>query len=824
MEQNHYKYKVEKNNSINIWSYDKFNHEEYITPHVTYDIDRTLCREALVMADIGKIVYPVREQFIEEDRVTDIKYISKSFEQFYFPLENNKVEFSGFYFRPTILSTYARAYINMDQAKKVTFKLLTCGGLKIWINGELVEIFKPYSRNVPTDKEIELPFKKGENEILIFANDIAERDVFFYFELINLGKDSLDVCVPIKENQDEIDYAAKVMQSIYFTQDVYNEGKVEIGYDETLLKESFNIDISCAGDEKKLVLNTAINKLKVYDISNLEKEATKEKFVIDSGHINVKFKKNIGEVVIERDLFFSIYNEKSEHIKAIKSIEERKTAALKHLATKGEFCISKVLCILESKGKFTDECRELFNKELSTIEDKVDTADFRLPVFLLLYSKYKKFIPEGLMERFKKAILNFRYWMDEPGNDVMWYFSENHALLFHISQYLCGYYFPENKFLVSGRLGKEQYKLGHERLLKWFEEFLAEGYEEWNSISYFPIDFIGFFNLYEMAPDEDIKNLTKQALDMTFEIIASNLHNNIYTSSYGRTYEAYVKSIEHGELSLISLIAWGQGIINKATRAAGLFCVSSYIPPSFKALRVVEGNDKVLIERKQGFHKTYTYNYKSKDYALASAINFHPTIEGLQQHLMNVSLTGDGTVIWINHPGEKVFSGKNRPSYWAGNGVMPHIEQYKNTLLMTYNLKEDSIVKYIHAYMPLWRLDEYRECENWFFVRQGDAYLAMYFSNGFEITSSGANKDKELVSRGLEHGIVLKCSSKAEHETFEDFITLCMNSSVHFDKPGKINFKDYEYGLMELEANQPFIVNGKEIQRNAGFDLLFSKE
>ncbi len=31
----------------------------------------------------------------------------------------------------------------------------------------------------------------------------------------------------------------------------------------------------------------------------------------------------------------------------------------------------------------------------------------------------------------RACILNFRYWMDEPGDDVMWFYSENHALMFH---------------------------------------------------------------------------------------------------------------------------------------------------------------------------------------------------------------------------------------------------------------------------------------------------------------------------------------------------------------------------------------------------------
>ena len=53
-------------------------------------------------------------------------------------------------------------------------------------------------------------------------------------------------------------------------------------------------------------------------------------------------------------------------------------------------------------------------------------------------------------------ILNFRYWIDEPGNDVMWFFSENHALLFHICQYYAGTLYPNEVFTCSGRTGRCQ--------------------------------------------------------------------------------------------------------------------------------------------------------------------------------------------------------------------------------------------------------------------------------------------------------------------------------------------------------------------------------
>jgi len=49
------------------------------------------------------------------------------------------------------------------------------------------------------------------------------------------------------------------------------------------------------------------------------------------------------------------------------------------------------------------------------------------------------------------------------------------------------------------------------RLEEWFDIFFKYGYSEWNSTTYLPINLIGFFSLYETAPDKEIRNLAKKA-------------------------------------------------------------------------------------------------------------------------------------------------------------------------------------------------------------------------------------------------------------------------------------------------------------------------
>ena len=97
---------------------------------------------------------------------------------------------------------------------------------------------------------------------------------------------------------------------------------------------------------------------------------------------------------------------------------------------------------------------------LPAVEDCHDCADFILVPLLWSRAVYARDINPALVGRIDTAILGYRYWMDEPGNDVQWYFSENHALLFHTAAYLAGHILPEARFVRSGRLGSEQSAVG----------------------------------------------------------------------------------------------------------------------------------------------------------------------------------------------------------------------------------------------------------------------------------------------------------------------------------------------------------------------------
>ena len=118
----------------------------------------------------------------------------------------------------------------------------------------------------------------------------------------------------------------------------------------------------------------------------------------------------------------------------------RRRQALEYVARHGGPQIGRALA-LAAIGGDPATCAAIVDDTLERIERREDCSDFWIPP-LLFCCAVPQACRAGLRERARQAILGYRYWIDEPGNDVMWFWSENHALCFHAAQYLAGQAFP----------------------------------------------------------------------------------------------------------------------------------------------------------------------------------------------------------------------------------------------------------------------------------------------------------------------------------------------------------------------------------------------
>lgn len=804
-------YEIIKNQAINTWRYTKIAKEAFITEATTINAPVNMTEGYL------EVEYPVRKAFLASLKEIQLDPAC-NFSQFYYGFENPRVDFSTFITTPHKLTTYLKNMLSSPKNQEVNFLLTTCGRAVVWLNGHKICDFHPYTRNHGTTKKITLPLVAGDNELIIYMDDLAERDVNYFIELRLVSETSLKVNVPLTYDGKALRESIDFLNGLYLEKDMYTSGDIRLLSDTQADKTvclSFkdplfmDLDDETGGNitdfsRGRQQLTFQDGSLKIGRVETLATSGLTKIFVgLQLPDTNYLFKKFV----------FTSYNESQLNSGLGVNLSERKARALAIFSELELADMNSGIAMLHLNHQLTDTVKKKLQPAYSMIENRGDCADFMFAPLLSYTLMEKTTLPPAFLDDIQELALGFRYWIDEPGNDVMWYFSENHSLLFHVCQYFAGFLYPEELFKTSQRLGKVQYQLGRRRLEEWFAQFKKVGFSEWNSATYLPIDLIGFFSLYNAAPDKEIKDLAKEALDYTFKIMAINYHGGTLSSTFGRTYEHDLKAMKLGEISNLLAIAWDVGYFNYALRSSTLFCLSDYQPPQeYLAYIQLKTDEYVTANYLQGMNQVETYLYKCSDYSLASAIRYNVFQKGHQQHMMNISLGSDGTQLWLNNPGEYMHSGENRPSYWAGNGVCPKIQQYKNTMILEYQLKEAD-VKNIHLYLPYWNLtDIHSEDPHWLFVAKDTSYLAVYFSEGYWIEATGDTRGREVVSLGEEQTVIVKVANQQEAVSFENFKQKLSASTI-----GSKTFWDFQWG--QLAWDNYLTVNHQVIESTASYQL-----
>ncbi len=787
-------YPITHNGSVNLWWTSEVTKEPVVTQKAAFTEQVNLTERYV------QIIYPVRKEFLKDHNLDAVPYPGKdACTHLHFPFENNRLDFSTFLHTPHHLTVHARTFIEVDEAGIYPFEVYTCGALKLWVDSVHQLTFAPFSRNIAQKQHLDLPLTQGRHEVVVFAEELAERDVFFYIELRYKGFKTIRNGVSIPAYAQELQRGMHVLTSLCYTRDRFEQGDACLHYDARLLTEPLLLQLQNSTVE--LLLGPDTDTVTLGKVDELQ-----------PGVHRHTYRLQIGPYTLTRDLLVQFCSPGTSPFQVKPTLEARKIEALRTIAGMGEHSITTALVLCETEGRLTDEARRMVETSLGKIERREDCSDFHLVPLLLLASRYAELLDQALLMRVERAIINYRYWMDEPGNDVMWWFSENHAFLFHIAQYLGGYRHQNQRFSASNRMGIEQHELGRQRLLTWFDTFFAYGYAEWNSATYLPIDLIGFFVLHALAVDEQIKDLATKALDFTFRLLANNSREGIISCSFGRCYEDTVKFRDTTELAFLSLVASGKGAVTQGHRAVSLFALSSYQPPSDAKEPCLKAGQWMEVCLKQGISEVNTYLFRTPFYQMGCVQHYRPFEHGHQQHLFNVAVGERARVqYFINHPGEPAFSGQNRPSYWAGNGTMPAIWQYRNLAVLLFRIEEEELVHAIHAYLPLDRLDEYQLDGHHLLFSCDDAYVSTYFSEPFALTGYGANKGREIISKGLEHAIVVRCASKSEYAGFAQFVDDRKAQSYDFNpQKGSLVCSDSRWGL--IEATREYLqVNHNQI-------------
>ncbi len=583
----------------------------------------------------------------------------------------------------------------------------------------------------------------------------------------------------------------------------------------------------------------------------------------------------------------------NDKIQAIPARPSKENDLKKILSTGADEFLEAV----ENGETFDDEKLEAI---LSYLDNRYDTSDFQLVSLMRIMYKHSDKIPDHQYERIKTSILNYKYWMDQPGNDSMCYWSENHQLLFATAEYLAGILFPNEIFTNDNKTGLEHSMMGRERVITWLEQRYKYGYTEWYSNTYYVEDIGPLANLIDYAKDDEIVTKATIAMDLLLYDLATQSYKGALVSTSGRCYENGKKSGASNSMRTVAMDIWPEYNIGTDRRGMDLnfLLIENYKVPEvivdigrdnsnsvikastglnvseLKSRNLIGTNDNQImmqlameaftnpeiisntmayIDKNDmlqnefvnefkiiniGFLKTFnllpfvsrtirpvtdgvaiqranTYTYRTDDYMMATAQNYHPGEFADQQHIWTATLGYDFNV-FTTHPAKELGEGALglSPNYWVGSGRLPHSVQSKNVNMTIYNIDdkkgfmEKVIYDYTHAYFPTELFDKHSIEDNIAVGEYNNGYIALIGRNDL-VLKEGTTDD--LIQNGKLSYWICELGSKKDYNSLEDFKTYIEKNIVTFDE-NKVNLT-YKNSNQNLEVTYKgnFLVDGTVI-------------
>ncbi|MDP2858715.1 MAG: hypothetical protein Q8P50_12155, partial [Bacillota bacterium] len=559
-----------------------------------------------------------------------------------------------------------------------------------------------------------------------------------------------------------------------------------------------------------------------------------------------------GNVRVKRELYMWALGNNRCSEAPYGTYQERRQEALTNAAQRESDVFSEIAKM--ALGSWAAVRTDVIMQAIEGINQRKDGSGFYLLGLLGMLRRFgdNPGFPESLRQPLQDCILSFRYWHDEPGEDVMCYTSESHSILFHTCEILAGQLGPQRTFGNSGETGLWHREKGERLALAGLHERGAAGFEDWDSNRSFADDLLALSHLVDLAETEQVWEMATVIMDKMLLTIALNSYKGVFGSTHGRTCAPLIGGGLLEATAGITRLMWGTGIFNHHIGGTvGLACMESYeLPPIISDIATSLPEEMWNRERHvaatsldcgRGKQEVNKVTYRTPDYMLCSAQDYHPGDEGYEQHIWQATL-GPAAAVFVTHPPCACAEDARTPNFWLGNCILPRVAQWKDVLVAIHNLPEDDWMGFTHAYFPVHAFDEYVLRDGWAFARKGDGYLALTASQGLSFITQGHSAYRELRSYG-QHNVWLCQMGRAALDggfvafqekvlalgvTFDGLSVSCdtlRGETLSFGWEGALvrngqeqplaGFKHYEnpYCVADLPANQMQVRSGDYLLR-----------
>ncbi|MGE5222952.1 MAG: hypothetical protein ACM3PY_10960 [Omnitrophica WOR_2 bacterium] len=777
---------------------------------------------------------------VDLGRLQEVKEGENALSWHYYRCEDDHfVDLTAFYPTCNVLRAWAYAQIVLPEGIDLNLVLTTNGPADVWWNGEHVHRQEHYSKQIPLSAGFAAAAKAGANEILVRFEIAAIRETPFVMAL--QAKSDQDAAIPVVIPTDiESDQLENRQMYEETLEGVYLDRYVFGWMSGDRYDENEPIVVHSTGDlavDPPLPVTYRLQSLK-QDIFREGTHVTRADMVYEMAkyhplrngphHLamlptaDMYYLKKIQ--LDRRDLFHVVRTSYSTGLYGI--LKNRRREALEEASKRRADSIYSEIAKMAA-GMWDVLDRKIVGQTIARINRREDgcIADLLGLIGVLFRFKRSPDLTPDIQQAIEDCILNFRYWQDEPGEDIMDFTGASRQILFHTCEILAGQLYPKTIFTNSGQAGLWHREKGERLASAWLNTRAAFGWGDWDSNTGFEEEIAALSSLVDLASSTTINEQASILMDKLFFTLGINSFQGSFGSTHGRSDTASLLSSRLEATSGISRLMWGMGNFNESLiGAANLALMKRYDFPNLLKAIALRTPDAFWDKERQGdpekpgspacAREVNKVTFKTRDYMLCSAQSYRPGERGSSEHIWQATL-GPDAVVFTNHPACFSLDDAHQPNFWRGNAVLPRAAQWGDVLIAQYHLPEQDWLGFTHAYFPVTAFDHYKVGDHWAFAQKGKGYLALYSSCGFELVTRGPSAFRELRSYGKENTWVCQMGQELLDGSFEAFQQKIAALDFTIDRLS-IHLRTLRNDDIRFGENEPFLVNGDE-QPLSGF-------
>ncbi|MCS7222631.1 MAG: hypothetical protein RML36_15135 [Anaerolineae bacterium] len=713
-------------------------------------------------------------------------------------LEDHFVDLSGFHPTCHYLRAWAYARVASAASQEVTFVLTTHGPADLWLNGRHLLRQERFADQAPHSISFPALLQEGHNEVLVRFEQVGLRACPYRMALRILGfpsdtgSEPLRVLLPIPDRAGaRRQTLERVFEAAYLDRDVYAGGE------HIFVRWPDDLTISA-----EVMVRLQRPSGRIYAEAHVIGKAGDHAFLgrpweVPEGPYqavlmprpreyydqNMRIQRKIDLWVLNRHFFQQPQD----------TYEERRLEALDDAARREEGLFTEIAKM--ELGRWPKVKADAIEEAIQRVHQRKNDSNAYLLGLLGMVYRYGKnpSFPSSLQHLLEKCILEFPYGIDEPGDEDLRQQSESHQILSHACELLAGQLYPRRVFVHSGKNGRWHRERGEQKAISWLHRRGLGGFREWDAPCSFERIVLALSHLMDLARNRQVWELAAVVMDKLFFTMALNSYRGVFGSTHGHAHTPMIKTGRLEATAGISRLMWGMGAFNHHLMGTvSLACAKEYELPSIISDIAADlpeemwdcerhaGELEEWRNEDSGSWEVNKVTYKTPDYMLCSAQDYHPGERGSQEHIWQATL-GPDAIVFVTHPPCMSEKDSVYPNFWLGNAILPRVAQWRDVLIAIYRLPDDDWLGFTHAYFPAFAFDEHVLRDGWAFARKGKGYLALTASQGLEFVTRGPSAYRELRSHGHHNIWLCHMGRAAQDGGFGEFQERVLALNVAFE-------------------------------------------